>query len=345
MLKIAVVILNWNGKHFLEKFLENILNCSDYPGAKIIIADNGSTDDSVPYIKERFSDIRLIEFEKNHGYAFGYYKALKQIEAEYFVLLNSDVEVTPNWIEPIIRCMDENKNIAAAMPLIKDYQKKTSFEYAGAAGGFIDKFGFPFCRGRILYKIEEDKNQYNENIDIFWASGACMFVRSEAYFNTGGLDGDFFAHMEEIDLCWRLKRLGYRIVVCPKSEIYHVGGGTLPNNSPRKLYLNYRNSLYLLYKNLARNKFHRTIAVRLGIDWFTAFIYLARFDFNFFRAVFRAHRHFIEHLPKLRNKRKCILEKSTVENVSDIYNRSIIYNFFVRRKRFFKDLNPTSFSN
>ena len=345
MNKIAVVILNWNGQHFLEKFLPGVVAFSTSDESKVYVVDNCSTDNSVPYLNEKFGEqIDVIQLDKNYGYALGYRKALEIIKAEYYVLLNSDVEVTESWLTPVIKQMDEDKTIGASQPKIRSFERKNHFEYAGAAGGYIDKFGFPFCRGRILYRIEEDKNQFNTRADIFWASGAAMFVRAKAYFDAGGLDGDFFAHMEEIDLCWRMKHLGYRITACPESEIYHVGGGTLPNNSPRKLYLNYRNSLYLLYKNLSRQKFHRTMIVRMAIDWITAIIYLARFDFSFFNAVTRAHRDFLKERPSLKIKRKQLFEVMEVPEVSSIYKRSIVFSFFLKRKQFFKDLNQNQFS-
>lgn len=345
MTKVAIVILNWNGKHYLEKYLSDVVKHSTTNENKVIVVDNNSTDESVNYLKTNFSEnVELIEFDNNYGYAGGYQKALEIIKAEYYVLLNSDVEVTPGWVEPIIELMDSDKTIAASMPKIRAYEKKERFEYAGASGGYIDKFGFPFCRGRILYSIEDDTNQYDSVADIFWASGAAMFVRADAYHKAGGLDDNFFAHMEEIDLCWRMKHLGYRITCCPQSLVYHVGGGTLPNNSPRKLYLNYRNSLFLLYKNLSRKKFHRTIYLRMLIDAASAMVYFLRFDFSFFSAVTKAHRDFYKSLPLLREKRSAVMQQMQIPEVSAIYMRSIVFSFFLKRRRIFKDLKLQYFS-
>ena len=247
-MKVAVVILNWNGKSFLEKFLPSVFACnSSY--AEIIVADNASTDDSVSFLKSKYPQIKIIQNSSNGGFAKGYNDALKLVEAEYYVLLNSDVEVTPNWIDSVIQLMDTDKSIAACQPKIRAFDDKKSFEYAGAGGGFIDKYGYPFCRGRILDTLEEDKGQYNDVREVFWATGACLFVRSECYHKVNGFDEDFFAHMEEIDLCWRLKNLGYKIMYSPNSTVFHVGGGTLNKTSPKKTYLNFRNNLILLCKN------------------------------------------------------------------------------------------------
>ena len=230
--KVAVVILNYNGIHWLKKFLGDVVEKTN--NAEVIIADNASTDDSVNYITNNFPSVRLILNKTNDGYAGGYNKALQQISAEYYVLLNSDVEVTKNWITPIIELMDHDKSIAACQPKIKKYDDKNSFEYAGASGGFLDKYGYPFCRGRVFETLEEDKGQYDDASEVFWASGACLFLRAEAFYEVGGFDWDFFAHMEEIDLCWKLKNKGYKIMCEPKSSVFHVGGGTLSSGSTFK---------------------------------------------------------------------------------------------------------------
>lgn len=248
MKKTAVVILNWNGRKFLKKFLPDVIKFSK-KDAEVIVADNASTDDSVAVLKADFPEIRIIENKSNGGFAKGYNQALKLIDAEYYILLNSDIEVTENWINPVIELMESDKNIAACQPKIRSYHEKEKFEYAGAAGGFIDKFGYPFCRGRIFQSLEEDKGQYDDTVEIFWATGAALFIRAELYHKLGGMDDDFFAHMEEIDLCWRLKNEGYKIMYCPKSTVYHVGGGTLPTSSSWKTYLNFRNNFFLIYKN------------------------------------------------------------------------------------------------
>ncbi|NBC82169.1 MAG: glycosyltransferase [Bacteroidetes bacterium] len=338
MIKIAIVILNWNGKSYLEKFLPSVISNSDMPGVSVIVADNASTDDSVRFLQSNFPTVRIIELDNNYGYAGGYARSLKQIEAEYFVLLNSDIEVTDGWLKPIVKFMDGHPKVAACMPKIKAYNQKNSFEYAGAAGGYIDKYGYPFCRGRILKTIETDQGQYNNKSYIFWASGACMFVRSSAYFEIGGLDEDFFVHMEEIDVCWRLQNKGYHIVVIPSVEVFHVGGGTLPNNNPRKLYYNYRNSLYMLYKNLPDKKFRRTILQRILLDYVSSVFYLLQFSGSFFVAVLKAHYHFYKNLKTLRHKRRQ-WKHPISEFPKSVYQSSILINFFLKKKRKFSQIS------
>ncbi len=336
--KIAIVILNWNGRKYLTKFLPSVIEHSSGQGVKIVIADNNSSDDSVSFIKSRYPEIEVITFSTNHGYARGYALALPKIRAEYYVLLNSDVEVTQHWLDPLVKLMDENPEIAAVMPKIRSYFQRDYFEYAGAGGGYIDRFGYPFCQGRILTRIEKDEGQYDRVKEIFWASGACMFLRAEAYIKTGGLDGDFFAHMEEIDLCWRLKRLGYQIYYCPESVIYHVGGGTLPNDNPRKLYYNYRNSLYLLFKNIGRKGFLTILIPRMMLDGASATAYLLQGKITFFFSVLRAHIRFYLSLRMLIHKRKIYNRIIAKAKVSQIYQGSIVYDFFIRRKRIFSEL-------
>ena len=275
MIQIAVVILNWNGRHYLEKFLPGVVKYSSEPGIQVVVADNGSTDDSLKFLRQQYPEITIIEFDKNHGYAEGYNKALKLITARYFVLLNSDVEVTPNWLNPLVCLMEQDDKIAVCMPKIRSFDNRGYFEYAGAGGGFIDRFGYPFCRGRILNHIEEDTGQYDSVREIFWASGACLFIRSELFIQSGGFDPGFFAHMEEIDLCWRFKNQGYKILYSPDSIIYHVGGGTLPNQHPGKLYLNFRNNLFVLYKNLPVKNFANPI-------YPNSFGYTCRFQISFY---------------------------------------------------------------
>jgi GT2 family glycosyltransferase len=289
MTKIAIVILNWNGRHYLQKFLPSVCRNSDFQGTEIIVADNGSSDDSVSFVRNSFPDVRLIEFDRNLGFAMGYFEALKQIDARYYVLLNSDVEVTSGWLVALHSAMEADPNLGACMPKMLAYDQRDHFEYAGASGGFIDRFGYPFCRGRMLSVIEPDKGQYNDFRYVFWASGACMFVRASAYQQAGGLDGEFFAHMEEIDLCWRMQRLGYTVAVVPGSTVYHVGGGTLPNNTPRKLYLNYRNNLFLMFKNLPVYQMIPGVFIRMILDGMSALVYLTNGQGNFFVAVIRAH--------------------------------------------------------
>lgn len=337
--KVAVVILNWNGKRFLEKFLPFLVKYnSTY--AEIIIADNASSDDSIEFLKKNYPELRIISNSENGGFAKGYNDALSQVEAEYYVLLNSDIEVTENWIDPVIKLMDSDKNIAACQPKICSYSNRDEFEYAGAAGGFIDKYGYPFCRGRIFQELEKDNGQYNNATEIFWATGACIFVRAEIFHNLGGLDNDFFAHMEEIDFCWRLKNHGYKIMFCPDSRIYHIGGGTLPKNNPRKTYLNFRNNFYLLYKNLPAGKIFPVFFVRLFLDGIAGFKFLVEGDFKDVVAVTKAHFAFYAAIGKLRKKRKMMKHSS----VSGIYGRSIVFEHYLRKKKTFKELDPDKFS-
>ncbi len=338
MKHVAVVILNWNGKKFLQEFLPSVIEHSDMLDSEIIVADNNSDDGSVEYVMQEHPDVRIIRFEKNYGFAEGYSKALAQIESKYFVLLNTDVQVTPGWLSALIDTMEQNQNIAACMPKIRSFRQQDSFEYAGAAGGFIDIFGYPFCRGRILSHIEEDSGQYNNNIKVFWASGACLFIRSSVYFHAGGFDDIFFAHMEEIDLCWRIHRLGYEIRCIPQSVVYHVGGGSLPNNNPRKIYLNYRNNLYLLFKNLPAGRLFPVIFIRMLMDGISAVIYLFQGKGKFFGVVVKAHMAFYRNIPILFKKRK--LNKSTTgkSKLYGIYPGSIVFDYFFRSKRTFSQM-------
>jgi len=341
MKKVAVVILNYNGKKFLEQFLPNVIASCDPTLTEVVVADNASTDDSVAFMRERFPEIRLIENGSNGGFATGYNLALRQVEAQYYVLLNSDIEVAPGWIEPVVAMMDADPQMAACQPKILSYYHKEQFEYAGASGGFIDKYGYPFCRGRVFQHLEEDKGQYDTPLEVFWATGACMFVRADLYHQIGGLDDSFFAHMEEIDLCWRLKNAGYKVYCCPHSKVYHIGGGTLPKNSPRKTYLNFRNNLSLLVKNLPKQRVHRTILYRIFLDWIAAFKFLAEGCPKDFKMVFKAHWDFYKRLDSLREKRAAVSHKL----VSCIYQRNIVFDNVVRKKNKFSDLNPEDFTS
>ena len=324
MSRTAVVILNWNGKSFLEKFLPALVAHTSLPDTALVVADNGSTDGSHEFLQTHYPQIRWIALGQNYGFTGGYNRALQQVEADYYVLLNSDVEVTDGWLQPLIAAMNANPDVAVCMPKIRSYDRRNCFEYAGAAGGFIDKYGFPFCRGRILSRIEEDCGQYDAPQEVFWASGACMAVRAELYRRLGGFDEDFFAHMEEIDFCWRAKQLGYRVMCCPQAVVYHVGGGTLPNHSPHKLYLNYRNSLYMLYKNLPDRTRRRTLFIRMLMDGLSAIIYGLQGKFSLFAAVWKAHRAFRKAKNRLRTKRPTAHNNA----VSGIYNKSVVFAFF-----------------
>lgn len=335
--KVAVVILNWNGKSFLEKFLPIVIKYSS--GAQIIVADNQSSDDSVSFLKQQFPDVRVIINPSNDGFARGYNLALKQVQAEYYVLLNSDVEVTKNWIEPIIAMMDANMKIAACQPKILDYTNRTKFEYAGAAGGFIDKYGYPFCRGRIFNVLEEDKEQYNTAKEVFWATGACMFVRAEAFWKVGGFDDDYFAHMEEIDVCWRMKNIGYQIYVEPQSVIYHVGGGTLNKLSPRKTFLNFRNNLITLTKNAAPRFLFFKIIYRMILDGVAAFKFLFEGNGSHFMAVIKAHFSFYAYLPSTLKKRdEMRLRDDFVETTTGVYTENIVFAHFVKGVKSYSEL-------
>ncbi|MFA4852323.1 MAG: glycosyltransferase family 2 protein [Bacteroidales bacterium] len=337
--KVAVVILNWNGKRFLEKFLPLLIQYNSLI-AEIIIADNASDDDSVDFLKKYHPDIRIIQNTENGGFAEGYNDALSQVDAEYYVLLNSDIEVTENWIDPVIDLMDKDKSIAACQPKIRSFNNKEEYEYAGAAGGYIDKYGYPFCRGRIFQSLEKDEGQYDDVAEIFWATGACMFVRAELYHKLGGLDNDFFAHMEEIDFCWRLKNAGYKIMYCPYSVIFHVGGGTLPKNNPRKTFLNFRNNFFLLYKNLPSGKLFTVFFVRFFLDGLAGMKFLFEGHFKDVFAVTKAHFSFYSSIGKLRKKRKLIKHL----DVSCIYRKSIVFEHYINKKNSFVQLNTKYFS-
>lgn len=332
--RVAVVILNWNGAKFLEQFLPNVLEYSK-ADATVYVADNASTDNSVALLQEKFPDVKLIINPENGGFATGYNKALAQIEAEYYVLLNSDIEVTPNWIPPIIHLMDEDPSIAACQPKLRSYFNRNQYEYAGAAGGFIDHFGYPFCRGRIFNTLETDFGQYDDIQEIFWATGACLFVKADAYWKVGGLDDDFFAHMEEIDFCWRLKNQGYRIMYCGHSCIYHIGGGTLPKSSSRKTYLNIRNNLTMLYKNVPGNQLFFVFVARFFLDGIAALKFMASGGIKDFWAVTRAHASFWRTFKHTREKRK----KTIRHNVSCLYQGSIVSDYYLMGKKFFSELH------
>ncbi|MFI3263229.1 MAG: glycosyltransferase family 2 protein [Rikenellaceae bacterium] len=316
--KTAVVILNWNGADFLCKFLPSVVNFTDRAIADVVVIDNGSDDNSLCVLREQFNSVKIVELDKNYGFTGGYNRGLAMLKGyEYFLLLNSDVEVSAGYLEPLVSMLDSDKNIAAVQPKILSYENKQYFEYAGAAGGLIDMFGFPYCRGRVMSKVEQDLGQYDDACEIFWASGAAVLLRANLYLDFGGLDEDYFAHMEEIDLAWRLKNSGYKIMVEPESVVYHLGGGTLPNNSPKKLFLNFRNSLYTLYKNLPSNKLYTIIFVRMCLDGVIALVYLLQGKFSYFKAVIKAHFAFYGALKVLKSKRKSI--KISKEPLSPVY--------------------------
>lgn len=337
--EVAVVILNWNGKKFLEQFLPGVVENSKGQ-AEVIIADNASTDDSVSFLKTNFPNIRIIQNRINGGFARGYNDALAQVDAKYFVLLNSDIEVTPNWIQPVINLMERDKQIAACQPKLMSFYNREKFEYAGAAGGFIDKYGYPFCRGRLFQTTEGDGGQYDDETEIFWATGACLFVRSDIYKEIGGLDERFFAHMEEIDFCWRAKNQGYKIMYCPDSTVYHVGGGTLPKKSWKKTYLNMRNNNIMLFKNLPGNRLYKVFVARLVLDGIAAIKFLFDGGFMDLFAVVKAHWVFFFMIKKLKEERK----KKILMPVSKILQKNLVYQYFLKGKRKFSELPKDEFS-
>lgn len=293
-MKIAIAILNWNGKSWLEKFLPNVLENSQ--SAEVYVIDNASTDDSVAYISTYFPSVKIVVNQQNHGFAGGYNEGLKQIHSDIYCLLNSDVEVTPGWLDPVAILFEKNPDIAAIQPKILDYNRKNFFEFAGAGGGLIDNLGYPYCRGRVFENVEEDKGQYNDETEIFWASGCCLFIRSEDFWNQNGFDARFFAHQEEIDLCWRLKNSGRKIYYTGKSAIYHVGGGTLQKQNPRKTYLNIRNNLSMMLKNLPSGKLY-LIFIRLCLDGIAGIYFMFKHGFSHTWAVIKAHFGFYAQLP------------------------------------------------
>lgn len=330
MKRTKIVILNWNGRKHLERFLPTLVE--NTPEAEIVIADNGSTDDSLLFVKDRFPQVAIITMERNFGFAEGYNRALKQVEADYFLLLNSDVDVPAGWIAPLIETLDTHPEVAAVSPKIRSFAEPERFEYAGAAGGFIDCLGYPFCRGRILDSIETDEGQYDDAREVFWASGACMLVRSEVFRKLGGFDADFFAHMEEIDFCWRAQLAGYKIRVDPRSMVFHVGGGTLPNDNPQKIYLNFRNNLCMLFKNLSPYTFWPVLFTRMVLDGAAAIIFLLQGKPAFFKKVFRAHLDFHKQRKSLHRKRR-IIQQQCMARPHGIFRGSIVLcHAFGRRK-------------
>lgn len=335
--KVAIVILNWNGAKLLQQFLPSVVEFSKKESTKIIVADNGSTDDSIQVLQNQFPEVDILELKQNYGFARGYNEALKKIDADYFVILNSDVEVTAGWLDSPIQMMENDDSIAVIQPKILSFHQKTHFEYAGAAGGFIDRFGYPFCRGRIFNEVEADNGQFNDTVDIFWATGACMIVRAKVFAEAGGFDPDFWAHMEEIDLCWRLKNRGLRILYDPESTVYHVGGGTLAYDNPHKLFLNFRNNLWLLYKNLPQGKLFPVIFTRGILDGLAAFKLLTEFNLNGIGSVFMAHFHFYRSLPRLHQKRKK-LKKQLADRQQELPARSIVWQFYFRKRKTYSEI-------
>lgn len=336
-MKVAIVILNWNGEAMLRRFLPTVVrySCDE---AEIWVADNASDDASVQLLREHFPSVRLIQLDKNYGFAEGYNRALAQIEAEYYVLLNSDVEVTHHWLTPLVEYMDAYPDVAACQPKLLSEANRDYFEYAGASGGFIDRYGYPFCRGRIFNTVEEDNGQYDYIIDILWATGACMLIRSADYREVHGLDGRFFAHNEEIDLCWRLRQRGRRIVCIPESEVYHVGGGTLPKSNPTKTFLNFRNNLTMLYKNLPDGELKGVMRVRRVLDYVAALkMLVADRSWADFKAVVKARRAFYRWRHNFDDDRREIGRTRTA-GPSERVGYSILWQYYVKGRKTFSRL-------
>ena len=341
-MKVAVVILNWNGEHMLRDFLPSVVEHSVLPKAMgeavVYVADNGSTDGSLALLAEEFPAVRTIVFDENYGFADGYNKAFEQIDAEYAVLLNSDVEVTPDWLLPLVEYMDAHPQVAACQPKLMAYHKKDEFEYAGAMGGYLDRYGYPYCRGRIFDTIEKDHHQYDADVSLLWATGACLMVRLPIYKEVGGLDGRFFAHMEEIDLCWRLRCRGYEVRSVASSIVYHVGGATLNAGHPHKTFLNFRNNLLMLYKNLPESDLASVLFIRALLDYVAAAMFLLKGEWGSTKAVFRARREYRKLKSEFRTSREENLRKAVSMDVPERTRFSILRKYHVGRCHTFDKL-------
>ena len=333
-MNVAIVILNWNGKQLLEQFLPSMIAFSKGI-ADIYVADNASTDDSVEFVKNNFTDVKIIQNKENGGYAKGYNDALQHIKADVYALVNSDIEVTENWLQPIIHQFKKESNTAAIQPKIVDFKEKTKFEYAGAGGGFIDKYAYPYCRGRIFNSLEEDNGQFNDTIDIFWASGACFFIRATIFHELNGFDEDFFAHQEEIDLCWRIQNAGYHIQYVGESTVYHVGGATLAKADPKKTYLNFRNSLYAIVKNIPKGKLVGIVFIRLVLDGLAGIKFLFEFKPKHTFAILKAHVSFYTNMSSLLKKRKQLFS----QNTAYFKIKSIVWQYFVLGRKKFEQVD------
>ena len=329
-MKLAVVILNWNGRKLLEEFLPSVVAHTN--NAELYVIDNASTDDSISFLNTHYPQIKIIQNQGNYGFAKGYNEGLKHIDADIYCLLNSDVEVTANWTEPIMELFKKDASIAAIQPKILDYKNKSKFEYAGAGGGFIDEFGYPFCRGRVFFDLEEDKGQYNDTIECFWATGASLFIRQEDFVRQKGFDEDFFAHMEEIDLCWRLKNDNRKIYYCGQSTVYHLGGGTLQKNNPKKTYLNFRNCLNMYLKNLPKDQLFTIIFSRLSLDGISAIVFLFQNGFGHLWAIFMSHMHFYRDFSKMYKKRG----PHQIRNYGS--KKLIPVQYFIQKRKKYQDL-------
>lgn len=338
MKRVSVVILNWNGADMLREFLPSVIDYSVGEGIEVCVADNASTDTSREVLQTEFPTVRLIELDRNYGFAEGYNRALAQVEAEYAVLLNSDVEVTPHWLEPLLDYMDAHSETVACQPKLLSWRNKDYFEYAGASGGFMDRYGYPFCRGRIFDVVEKDEGQYDTVTEVLWATGAALFIRLKDYREAGGLDGRFFAHMEEIDLCWRLRSRGKKIVCIPQSVVYHVGGATLKKENPRKTFLNFRNNLLMLYKNLPDKELKHVLFVRGILDRVAAFVFYLKRDKENARAVMEARREFDNIRYSFATSRIENMMKSTDEILPQRVRFSILMKYYLLGKKYFSQL-------
>ena len=337
-MKLAIVILNWNGAKMLRQYLPSVLQNSR-DEATVVVADNASTDDSLELLREHYPEVQLILFDKNWGFADGYNKALAQIDAEYYLLLNSDIEVTPHWLTPLIEFMDSHPDVAACQPKLLSIADRDAFEYAGASGGFLDRYGYPFCRGRIFETVEKDEGQYNTPAEVLWATGAALFVRARVYNNVGGLDGRFFAHSEEIDLCWRMRLQGYKIFCLPESVVYHVGGGTLPKSNPMKTFLNFRNNLTMLYKCLPDNELRHVMRRRWWLDYLAAWeMLLLKLNLGDFKAVYRARRAFKRWRNDFEADRRNIQETRVAKEIPEQRRFSLLWQYYVKGRKRFSDL-------
>jgi hypothetical protein len=336
--KIAIVILNWNGAKMLRQYLPTVLRYSR-DEATVYVADNASRDDSLALLRTEFPEVKLIVLEKNWGFAEGYNKALKQVEAEYYLLLNSDIEVTHHWLTPLVEYMDVHPEVAACQPKLLSIFDRDSFEYAGASGGYLDRYGYPFCRGRIFETVEQDNGQYNTVADVLWATGAALMIRSRDYWSVGGLDGRFFAHNEEIDLCWRLRICGRRVCCLPDSQVYHVGGGTLPKSNPMKTFLNFRNNLTMLYKCLPDSELHHVMRWRWFLDYLAAWeMLLLKRNLGDFRAIYRARRAFKRWRKDFESDRRAIQASRVDEKIPEQRRFSLLWQYYAKGRKTFSTL-------
>ena len=337
--RVAVIILNWNGEKLLREFLPSVVKNTNTDLGRVVVVDNHSTDGSWICLEQEFPDVERVLFEDNFGFAGGYNRAIEMIEAEYVVLLNSDVEVAPGWLEPLVAVLDRDERVAAVQPKILAYRDKKKFEYAGAAGGYIDYLGFPFCRGRVMDTTEQDDGQYDDEVDVFWATGAALFIRHTDYVNVGGLDGRFFAHMEEIDLCWRLRSRNREIVCVPQSIVYHVGGATLKKENPHKTFLNFRNNLVMLYKNLPQKELNKVMRIRACLDYVAAFNFLLQGHWDNARAVIRARKEYKQLCPSFSLSREENMRKKTLNPIPERTKSSILWQFYARGCKRFSQLS------